>query len=170
MHCDDSIKTVFDAHNTLNNPAIDTPFEILDSEPSPTNYSQPPLVPITPPTPIELSTSISSHTDATPFFPLFPAMLPILPAPWLKNSLKMTSMITSTVNCSFEKLTAKSLSINEPTQCRPPKHPHHPFVRSHLCTTHPHEKNSFNPPSCLLNRLLTSRLIKTDHPLSPIYL
>ena len=43
MHSDDSYKTVFDAHNTLNNPAIDIPDGILDFEPSATKLLQNPL-------------------------------------------------------------------------------------------------------------------------------
>ena len=50
---------------------VETPNEILDSEPSPTNFSQPPFQPITPLIPVEPSLSPSSHTDATPIFPLF---------------------------------------------------------------------------------------------------
>ena len=57
VRTDDSIQTVFDSHNTVNNPAIDTPDELLNSEPSLTNFSQPIFVPKSSPTPFVLSTS-----------------------------------------------------------------------------------------------------------------
>ena len=66
MHSADSIQTIFDTYNSLNTPAIDTPCEFYDSEPSPTNNSQPPFVPLTPLTPIVLSISSFSYTIATP--------------------------------------------------------------------------------------------------------
>ena len=66
MHSDDSTQTIFDARNSLNNPAIDTHDKFLDCEPSPTIYSKPTFVPTTPPTPVVLSTISSSYTHAKP--------------------------------------------------------------------------------------------------------
>ena len=44
----------------------ESPDELLDSEPSPTNFSQSHFQPILSPTPVEPSLSLSSHTDGTP--------------------------------------------------------------------------------------------------------
>ena len=66
LNSDDSIQTLHDTNSTLKHPAIDTPDEFLHSEPSPANFSKPLLKPITTPSPLERSTSSSSHTDATP--------------------------------------------------------------------------------------------------------
>ena len=47
MHSDDSIQRVFVAYTSLNHPTVDIPDKLLESDPSPTNYSQTLFVPIT---------------------------------------------------------------------------------------------------------------------------
>ena len=71
MHSNGSIQTPFDSQKTLFNHAIDTPDKLLDSEPSPTNFSEPPFVPTTPSTRVVLPTFSSSNSDTLHVFPSF---------------------------------------------------------------------------------------------------
>ena len=66
MHFDDSIPTDFPTNSILNNHAIDTLDKFLLSEPIPTNFLQALFVSVTPPFPLVLCTSSSSHTNAIP--------------------------------------------------------------------------------------------------------
>ena len=45
MHCSDSMQPDLIFHIILSTPGFDTPYEIQDSEPIPTNFSQPPYCP-----------------------------------------------------------------------------------------------------------------------------
>ena len=69
MGSDDSTQTVCNTLSFFNNSDFDTPDEVLDSEPSPTTFSQLGFQPIAPPTPVEPSLSPSLHPDATPNLP-----------------------------------------------------------------------------------------------------
>ena len=66
MDSDDSTQNFFFTISNFNNSVAETPDEILDSELSPTKFSQPPLQPITSTTSVEPSLSPYSRTDATP--------------------------------------------------------------------------------------------------------
>ena len=69
MDSDDSNQTVFNAISKFIKSEVETPDEILDSEPSPTDFSQPPLQLIIPTTTsVEFSLLPSSHTGAIPIF------------------------------------------------------------------------------------------------------
>ena len=63
-----STQTVFHIISNSYKSDIDTPDEILDSEPKPTYFSQPPFQPITPPLPDVPYPSPFSDTDNTPIF------------------------------------------------------------------------------------------------------
>ena len=84
-------QTVFETLCSFNNSDIDSsPDEVLDSELSPTNFSQPSFQLITPPVPDEPYLSSSLHTDTTPILPLCQVTSPIYPALTPMNKLSMS--------------------------------------------------------------------------------
>ena len=65
MDSDVSTETVFNTISNFNDSVTETPDKFIDSEASPTNFSQPPYQLVTPHIPDELCPSTSSRTDAT---------------------------------------------------------------------------------------------------------
>ena len=78
---DDSTQTVFNTVSIYNNSDIETPDDFIDSEPSPTIFSQTPFQPITPFIPDEPYLSPFSHTDSTPILSPLPGNEPDAPSP-----------------------------------------------------------------------------------------
>ena len=91
MHSDESIKTVFKTQEFLENTAIDTRDEFVDSQPSfKTNFSKPPFNPIISSVPvIKLSSNLGSfYTDATQILSTFSSFHPDTPSPMTDDQLE----------------------------------------------------------------------------------
>ena len=69
MDSNDSTQTVFNTISNFNNSGVETPDKFLLSEPSLTNFSQPPYRPIASQLPNKSSLSPSLYTHATLSFP-----------------------------------------------------------------------------------------------------
>ena len=68
---------------------VEKPDEFLDSEPSPTNFSQPVFQPITPTTPVENSISTSLLTDVNPILSPLWSNAPDVPSPIKDDQLEL---------------------------------------------------------------------------------
>ena len=88
----DSNQTVFNTISNFNNSDVEAPDEFLDSEASPTNFSQPPFQPIVSPLPNETSSFPTSYTNAVPILSPMSSNEPNTPRPITDNQLDMKSM------------------------------------------------------------------------------
>ena len=89
MDSDDSTKTVINTISNFNNSDRENPDEFLDSEPSPTSFSQPLFQPIASHLPDKTSPSPSSYTDAAPIFSPMSSKQPDAASPMTDNQLKL---------------------------------------------------------------------------------
>ena len=88
MDSDKPIHTFFYTLSNFNHSDVETSDGFLDSEPSPTNFSQPPFEPIVSQLPDETSPSRSSYTDATPILSATSSNQPDAPIPLTDNQLE----------------------------------------------------------------------------------
>ena len=152
MDSDDSTQTILNTISNLIISDVETPDKFLDSETSPTNFSQPPFQPIVSQLPHEPSTFPSSYTDATLIFSPMSSNQSNAPGPMTNNQLELEldNFITQQQHLHN---TNNVLKIQ----------PHHPYPQLIQFKLHQQEHKEFINQSTLTLHL-NSLLVVNVHP------
>ena len=142
---DDSTQTIFNTTSDFSNPDEETHDKVLDSEPSPSTFSEPPFQPLTSQLPNESCPVRSPYNDATPILSPMTIDQPNPPSPMTDNQLDLESdnfiiqqqHIHNTNTLSIHHLTHSNSSSESSIQTvnAQPTRAHRVFKRKHPNTT-----------------------------------